>query len=309
MVQENLKKIVVICGPTGVGKTEIGLRLAQEFGGEIISADSQQVYRGMDIGTAKSDWISQKIVPHHLIDVVNPDEHFDVQIFTRLADRAIKEITERGRLPFVIGGTGLYIRALCKGMCEAPRRNEKIRDELRRIYEEHGAPHLHKELKEKDPVAAKKIHPNDFVRIARALEVYKLTGQRISDLHERHCFQKERYNALMIGLNMERRLLYDRINKRVERMVENGFLSEVKSLVSRYGYDLKSLKVVGYKEMVDCIKGDISFNDAVNLIKQNTRRLAKRQLTWFRSDKEVKWFDSEDIQGVKNLIRKFIYSS
>ncbi|MBI2092700.1 MAG: tRNA (adenosine(37)-N6)-dimethylallyltransferase MiaA [Deltaproteobacteria bacterium] len=287
-------KIIVICGPTCIGKTKVGMALAKKLNGEIVSADSQQVYKGLNIGTAKPSLEDRAAVCHHLIDVAEPALQFDAAKFVELADKAINGIIERGHLPFIVGGTGLYIKALLHGLAEAPPRDEKIRRELLEIKEKRGISHLYKILKESDPDIASRLKPGDSARIIRALEVLKSTGKSIGEFHKNHKFKASRYQALKIGLNMDRAELYKRIDARVDKMIKDGLLEEVRGLISKYGADLPAFKAVGYKEIADfCKKIDSPSLDekVVALVKRNTRRYAKRQLTWFRADKEIQWFN------------------
>ena len=282
------QKIVIICGPTGVGKTEIGLKLARDFNGEIISADSQQVYRGLDIGTAKPTKEEQSLVRHHLIDVVDPDETFDLAQYVKLADIAIKKIGQNGILPIVVGGTGLYIKGLCHGISESTGRDAKYRDHLMELKKEKGVEALYRLLEEKDPETASLLKPNDSTRIIRALEVFHVTGRSITVFNREHGFKACRYRTLKIGLTIDRADLYKRINERVDRMFEMGLLDEVGRLVEKYGADCPALKAVGYKEIANAIvPAGIT---VIDQIKQHTRNYAKRQLTWFKGDKEIVWF-------------------
>jgi tRNA dimethylallyltransferase len=287
--------LVVICGPTATGKTDLSIGVAKELQGEIISCDSMQVYKYMDIGTAKPDMIQQKAVPHHLIDVVTPDTHFNVSKFQDLAKAAISDIDSRGRIPILVGGTGLYIRAVVDGfLFPWESRSKEVRESLEKEAAEKGSCTLYAELKDVDPKAARKIHPNDARRIIRALEVFITTGHPISELWRRD--QKDKGTPfdrlIMIGLARERSVLYDRINRRASKMVELGLVEETKRLLDQ-GYDktLTSGQALGYKEIVPYLKGRYSLEEAVGLIKRDTRRYAKRQLTWFRADPRIQWVD------------------
>lgn len=293
-----LQKIIVICGPTGVGKTRVGIELAKKFGGEIVSADSQQVYKGLDIGTAKPSPEERSAVPHHLIDVVSPDQPFDVGQYVKLADDAINAIVKKGHVPFIVGGTGLYIKALCHGLVELPPRDDSYRTELIRLKEKYGANYLHKMLHDVDPEMAKILSPNDTTRLIRSLEVMYITGCSIRHFQKGHGFGKLRYNALKIGLMIDRAELYKHIDARVDKMLANGLLEETRLLVERYGSNCQALKAVGYKEIVQGLP------DVVEEIKRNTRHYAKRQLTWFRRDKEIHWFDPADLQGIEIIISR-----
>lgn len=292
--------LIVICGPTAVGKTAVALKLCKEMNGEIVSSDSQQVYRGMDIGTAKED-LSGHGVPCHLIDVVEPNEHFDAAMFVTMAEKAIADIEGRGRLPFIVGGTGLYIKGLLEGFSDAPGRDEVIREELNSIAKAKGRAALHDILRSEDPIMAEKLHPNDITRVIRAIEIKRLTGKSISPspLRGEGKGGGGRYSPLKLGLNIDRPTLYDRINKRVDHMIERGLVEEVKRLTEKYGYDIQSLKAVGYKEIAEFLKGNCTLEKAIELTKRNTRRFAKRQLTWFKADPEIKWFHPDSVIDVQ----------
>ncbi|MFA4874127.1 MAG: tRNA (adenosine(37)-N6)-dimethylallyltransferase MiaA [bacterium] len=290
--------IVIICGPTASGKTRAGIELALKVGGEIVSADSQQVWRHFDIGTAKSTAAERAAVPHHLIDIAEPKERFDAAQFVGLADAAIEDITSRGRMPIVVGGTGMYLRMLVCGMCEAPPRDPDVRSGLEGESEKYGLKRLYERLIEVDPESASKIKSNDPVRIIRALEIHRITGIPACELRKRHDFGERRYEAEWIGLTLERKGLYSRIDSRVDAMIANGLLEEARALRDRYGDQVQPFAAVGYKEMASHLRGEISFDEAVRLIKQNTRRFAKRQLTWFRAEPAVVWYSGDDIESI-----------
>ncbi len=298
MVQE----IVIICGPTGVGKTRVSIELAKRFNAEIVSADSQQVWRGMDIGTAKANLTERSGVPHHLVDVADPDEHFDAARFVELADAAIADIEARGKPAFVVGGTGMYLRLLVNGLCEAPPQDAEFRARLEDEIASVGLGALHDRLQDIDPESALGIHPNDRTRIVRALEIYELTGTPASEFRKVHGYGEKRYHALKIGLNIDREALYQRIDERIDGMIEAGLIDEVKGLVQRYGPDAQGLRAVGYREFVRHLQRELSLDEAIELAKRNSRRFAKRQLTWFRSDDEINWFNTSGVQGMEQLI-------
>ena len=302
----SLKKIVIICGPTGAGKSAVAVSLAQKLGGEIVSADSQAVYRGMDIGTAKPSKLEREAVPHHLIDVADPDEHFDAFRFVKLADEAINDIISRGKVPFVVGGTGMYIRMLVHGVSKAPGGDEELRRGLEIKIKDDGLRSLHDRLREIDPEAAAKIKATDKTRIIRALEVFELTGSTISSFNKEHQFAGRRYDALQIGINAPREELYKKINARIDAMLVAGLLDEVKGLVKKYGSDIQSLKAVGYKEFVEHLRGDSTLARATELAKQHSRQYAKRQLTWFKNVNDIKWFESGQTREMMSAICQFI---
>jgi tRNA dimethylallyltransferase len=294
--------LLVIVGPTASGKTALGIRLAKRFGGEIISGDSMQVYRGMDIGTAKATPEERREIPHHLIDIVDPDVPFSVSEFKRLAREKIEEIHRRGKLPIIVGGTGLYIEAVTHDylMPHVPE-NPVLREELRELALREGNEALHLRLREVDPDTADKLHPNDVKRMIRALEVYHGTGQPFSKLAGKG---ESPYDALWIGLTLRRDLLYDRINRRVDRMIEDGLVEEVKRLVLKgYHRGLTSMQGIGYKEIIRFLEGEISLEEAVHLIKKGTRKYAKRQFSWFRRLPEIHWFDMEDEASFPKIVK------
>ena len=283
--------LLVIVGPTAVGKTEMAIELAHRLRGEIISADSRQVYRYMDIGTAKPTLAEREGVPHHLLDIIYPDEEFSVADYQRLAQRAIKEIWEGKRLPILAGGTGFYVNAVIDNYnFSSTAVNWEFRRRMRRLGEERGGGYLIDKLNLVDPITAQRLHPNDLRRIIRALEVYEFTGCPLSQWESEQ--EKESpYYLCLIGLNMERVLLYEKINRRVEEMVAKGLVDEVRDLLQKgYSPTLNSMQGLGYKEIIPYIKGEASLPEAVAILQRDTRRFAKRQLTWFRRDKRISWF-------------------
>ena len=288
-------RVVIILGPTASGKTELAVRLAEHFGGEIVNADSLQVYKGMDIGTAKPAPELRRRVPHHLIDRIDPDRDFSASDFRREAGRAIADIHGRGKKVFLVGGTGLYIKALLKGLADTPSGGGAIRTELEETARVKGGAELLRQLAEVDPETACRLHPNDLVRIIRALEVYLQTGRPISQFRSEHGFAGDYYDHLKIGIAVERSELYRRIDERVERMIGEGLVEEVGGLLSA-GFDhrLKSLRSIGYKEICAHLRGECPLDEAVRLIKRDSRRYAKRQLTWLKKDSEIIWVEYPD---------------
>ncbi|MGI6606177.1 MAG: tRNA (adenosine(37)-N6)-dimethylallyltransferase MiaA [Peptococcia bacterium] len=288
--------LVVILGPTATGKTKISVELALRLKGEVISGDSMQVYRFMDIGTAKITLAETKGVPHHLLDIKNPDEPFSVADFQKNARAKIAEIAGRGKLPFLVGGTGLYLQSVIDQYEFAEQENvQEYREELLALAEKQGKIYLHQLLAQADPPAAGKIHPNDLKRITRALEYYHLTGQRISDNKEAR--YSSLYQVVLIGLTMKRELLYQRIEQRVDEMMANGFLEEVKTLLARgFKANLPAMQGLGYKQLVAYLHGAYDLTEAINLIKKETRHFAKRQLTWFKRDPRIQWFNAEEAE-------------
>ncbi len=287
-----LPKILVICGPTASGKSDLALRLARELDAEIVNADSMQVYRRLDIGTAKPGPEQQAEIPHHLIDIAEPDELFSAADYAVAADAAIRDITGRGKRVVIVGGTGLYIRALLKGLVDSPGDTGEIRAALREEADRIGNVAMLEKLRLVDPELAANLHPNNLVRIIRALEVQQLTGIPLSRYQKEHAFSEKRYDTLQIGISVARPVLYERIERRVDQMLADGLLAEVEVLLSAgFGDGLKSMRSIGYKESAAHLLGKLSLEEAVTLIKRDTRHYAKRQLTWFKADPDILWFE------------------
>lgn len=293
------KPVIILLGPTSVGKTDVSIRLAHLLETEIISADSMQVYKYMDIGTAKLTKDQMEGIKHYLIDVVYPDEDFSVAVFREMAGKIIDDMHRRNKVPLVVGGTGLYINSLThnleftEALCDM-----EYRKELQEMAELHGKAYVHSMLKNVDPVSYLRLHENDLKRVIRALEVYKHTGRTISEYQERSREKPVEYDIIMIGINMDRQKLYDRINRRVDDMIGKGLVDEVKGLIDM-GYDRKltSMQGLGYKEIIGYIDGEYSLEKAVDILKQSTRHFAKRQLTWFRREERIHWINVEDFEG------------
>lgn len=302
-----MKKIVTICGPTGVGKTGFAITLANAFNGEIIGADSMQIYKNLDIGTAKPTADELMAAPHHLVDFLDPDEDFDAGRYARLASLKINELICQNKLPIVAGGTGLYIRSLLYGLFRAQPVCEDTLAKIARTLEQKGGKYLHDQLAACDPAAASKIHPNDSFRLIRALEVFQTTGRTISEAQKAHDFRERRYDSLTMGLFMDRDRLYHRINRRVDLMMEQGLLQEVKDLVNKgYGLNLKSMQSIGYRHMGLMIKGEADMDEAVRLLKRDTRRYAKRQFTWFKKEPGIIWIQPHETGKAKALVKDFL---
>jgi tRNA dimethylallyltransferase len=300
-------KLVIILGPTAVGKSDVALRLAESENGEIVNADSQQVYRHMDIGTGKPSKADRERVPHHLIDIVAPNEEFNAALFCRLATDSIGQIHARERNVIVCGGTGLYLRALTHGLFEGPGQDWDVRKALEQEIANSGLAILYERLEKIDPTVGATIHRNDRQRIIRALEVYQLTGRPLSEWQKEHGFQEDLFDILKIGLLRERAELYDLINSRTERMIKEGLLEEVRGLVARaFHLDLKPLRSVGYRQMGQVLRGTQSMEAALEEMKQETRHLAKRQLTWFRRDQEIRWFHPNEKLTIIEAVKKFL---
>jgi len=286
-------KIAIVGGPTGVGKTELMIEICEEIGAEIISMDSRQIYRYMDIGTAKPTLEQRARVPHHMIDLLDPDEYYNAFMYRKDALKVVEEVVKRGKIPVFVGGTGLYADALMRGIFEGVPADENIRKELREL-ERREPGTLRKMLEEFDPEAATRIHPNDLKRTIRALEVYMKTGRRISEL-QKETKGDERF--FVIVLTRERNELYERINRRVDEMVRNGLVEEVKKLLEMgYSKDLNSMKTIGYKEVVDFLEGKYDFQKMVHFIKRNTRHFARRQLIWFKRYENAIWYNLSQME-------------
>ncbi|NLC51908.1 MAG: tRNA (adenosine(37)-N6)-dimethylallyltransferase MiaA [Firmicutes bacterium] len=306
----NNKPLLVIVGPTAVGKTEVAIKVACRLKDyEIVSADSMLIYRFMDIGTAKPSLEERKKIKHHLIDIIDPDEDFSVADYQRLAFRAIESIYKQEKLPLLVGGTGLYVRAVTDEYAFSEQGgNASIRKKLKERAKKLGTASLYRELEKIDPLAAVKIHPHDQRRIIRALEVYYSTGERFSKQLLRTRERGSSFQLLIIGLYMQRAELYKRIDQRVEIMLERGFLQEVKGLLSRgYSPHLKSMQSIGYRHMAAYLQGELSFEEAKRLLQRDTRRFAKRQLTWFRRDERIKWMEANR-WNVDSLVENICYA-
>lgn len=291
------KPLIILTGPTAAGKTKVSVQLAKAVGGEIISADSMQVYRGMDIGSAKIRPEEMEGVPHYLIDVLEPEEEFNVVRFQQMAKAAMEKIYENGHIPIVVGGTGFYIQALLYDV-DFTRGEEDtgLRQELSEYAAEHGAEALHQRLMQVDPKAAQDIHANNVKRVIRALEFYQETGDRISEHNERERAREAAYQFAYFVLTDEREALYRRIEQRIDRMLEDGLVEEVRRLKAR-GLTKKmvSMQGLGYKEILSFLDGESTLEEAVCLLKRDTRRFAKRQLTWFRRERDVIWIDKKEL--------------
>ena len=290
------RPLIILTGPTAVGKTKLSIDLAKAVGGEIVSADSIQVYRHMDIGSAKVTKSEMGGVPHHLIDVLDPTEEFNVVIFQKMAKEAVEGILNRGHIPVVVGGTGFYIQALAYDIDFTENDPDRTpRPELERRAAEQGGEYLHKMLEEVDPAAADQIHANNIKRVIRAIEFYRQTGTRISEHNEAERKKSSPYQLFYYVLNTHRSILYNRVERRVEQMMEQGLLEEVKKLAAMgCARDMVSMQGLGYKELLDHLEGRCTLEEAVYTIKRDTRHFAKRQLTWFKREKDVRWLNLPD---------------
>lgn len=296
---ESKRPLVIITGPTASGKTALSIELAKQIGGEIISADSMQVYRHMDIGSAKVTKEEMDGVPHHLIDVLDPSEEFNVVRFQEMARKAMEEIYERGKIPIIAGGTGFYIQALLYDIdFTETDENNSIREELEQKARTEGASALHAMLKEIDPESAEAIHENNVKRVIRAIEFYRQTGKKISDHNRQEREKSSPYQFLYYVIDLPRELLYSRIEQRVDQMIEQGLVEEVKALQAMgCTRDMVSMQGLGYKEILDYLNGQLTLDEAVYVLKRDTRHFAKRQLTWFRRERDVRWLELETFAG------------
>jgi tRNA dimethylallyltransferase len=310
MTKHEKQKLVVICGPTGIGKTELSLSLAETFNGAIVSADSMQIYRYMDIGTAKPDAEEMRRVAHYLIDIVDPDTPYDAAAFYRDGREAIASIFENGRQPFVVGGTGFYQKALLHGLFDAKKVDPNILAELKAEAAQQGILPLYERLAVHDPAAADRIHVNDAYRVIRALAVFETTGKPMSEFQKAHQFKDSPFFVLKICLFSDRDILYSRINQRVDRMVAMGFLEEVQKLREMgYAETLRPMQSIGYRHMNDFISGRMNWEDTLELLKRDTRRFAKRQFTWFRKDPEMVWRSPDAAEEIAEMVDGFLGES
>ncbi|RLA88878.1 MAG: tRNA (adenosine(37)-N6)-dimethylallyltransferase MiaA [Deltaproteobacteria bacterium] len=300
--------LIVLVGPTATGKSKMAIYLAKQIGGEIVSADSMLVYKGMDIGTAKPTQIERDGIKHHLIDLVNPDETFNVARFRALASKVIKEIYLNNKRIIVVGGTGLYIKALLYGLFSHPPIPNEISEKIKKIEREKGQEGLFSWLSDIDPESAKNIHPNDRIRTIRALEIFLMTGRSIKEFHKEHAFKENYYDPLLIGLWMDKKLLYKRIEERTDEMIEKGFVDEVKYLLAKgYNPELPSMKALGYRQIIKYLQKEISLDKAIHLIKRDTKRYAKRQFTWFKKVSGINWFYYPYNKGnILKMVKEFI---
>lgn len=300
-----MKPLIILTGPTAVGKTELSISLAKSIGGEIISADSMQVYKYMDIGTAKIRPEEMDGVPHHLIDILEPDTAFNVAMFKDLAKNAVEDIYSRGHIPILVGGTGFYIQALLYDIDFSEEdSNASIRKELETLAIAKGAGFLHERLREVDPESAEQIHANNVKRVIRALEYYQMHGEKISTHNETERHKESPYDFLYFVLTHNRQVLYERIEKRIDQMIRNGLISEVDNLLKK-GYDssLVSMQGLGYKELIPYLKNECTLDEAIYVLKRDTRHFAKRQLTWFRRERDVRWLDKSLVSSDEEILK------
>ena len=281
--------LVVILGPTGSGKTALSLALAQRFGGEIVNCDSVAMYREFDIGTAKPSAAERSLAPHHLFDFVEPTEFMTAGEYARRARQVLTEISERGHLPIVVGGTGLYLRALLEGLFPGPQRSEELRERLRERVASHGSEHLHRILRRLDRATSEKVHANDIPKLIRAIEVCLASRQKMSELWQQGRDPLRGFRILRLGLDPDRGALYEKINLRARMMFESGLLEETKELLQKYGEAARPLTSLGYKQAMQVVRAELSREQAIQNAQQAHRNYAKRQMTWFRREPDVRW--------------------
>ena len=301
-----MKKIILVVGPTSVGKTDLSLILANKINGEIVSADSRQIYKGMDIGTDKPSEEIRMRVKHYMIDIVDPDEYYSAGRYSREARQVVDQVISEGKYPIVVGGAGLYIRALTDGIFPENKKDYNVKRELRERVEREGIKNLYDYLKRIDPQSASHLSPKDAQRIVRAVEVFEVTGKPFSEFLNIEC-TPIKHNLLFIGLKRDRAELYQRIEKRVDLMIKRGLIEEVKMLREKgYDRDLDSMRAVGYREIHQHLDGEITLNEAINLIKQKSRNYAKRQITWFNNEKRINVFQVSENKKIENIAESVI---
>ena len=301
------KPVVVIVGPTAVGKSRIAVEVAKAFETEVLTADSRQVYRGMDVGTDKPASEERQAVPHRLIDLVDPDESFNAGLYRRQAIDEIERLYRDCRLPLVVGGTGLYVRTLLKGLCDAPQADPIVREALRQEAEDQGSDRLYARLVDVDPVIAARLHPRDESKVIRALEVYQLSGRRMSEFQQEHGFAERPFATLMIGLNRDRDMLYRRIEGRIDWQLAHGLIEETKRLLAQgYQRDSAAMKGLGYRQVAEHLAGEYDASEMVRRFKRDTRHFSKRQMTWFRKEPGIQWLMIEESESVPHTATRVI---
>ena len=301
------KPVVVIVGPTAVGKSRIAVEVAKAFETDVLTADSRQVYRGMDVGTDKPASEERQAVPHRLIDLVDPDESFNAGLYRRRAIDEIERLYRDCRLPLIVGGTGLYVRTLLKGLCDAPQADPIMREALRQEAEDQGYDRLYARLVDVDPVIAARLHPRDESKVIRALEVYQLSGRRMSEFQQEHGFAERPFAALMIGLNRDRDMLYRRIEGRIDWQLAHGLIEETKQLLAQgYQRDSAAMKGLGYRQVAEHLAGEYDAAEMVRRFKRDTRHFSKRQMTWFRKEPGIQWLMIEESEPVQHTTTRVI---
>ena len=306
MAKPKTKWIIVILGPTGVGKTDLSIQISREFPVEIISADSRQLYKYLDIGTAKPPEEVLKMVPHHFINNLNPDDYYSAGRFGREARQKIEEIFEKQKVPLVVGGSGLYLKALLEGFFEGEVRNDNIKSSLQKRLEQEGSQPLYEDLLKIDEATARRLHPHNGKQIIRALEVYLSTEEQLSELQKKKMPAPD-FETLKIGLIKEREQLYEDIDRRVDQMFADGLLPEVARILEmNYDKTLNSLNTVGYREVIQYIEGEMDYQTCVELVKRNSRHYAKRQITWFKSEADIRWFEIVNREQIPEIASKIV---
>lgn len=301
------RPLVVLLGPTAVGKSRVAVQVAKRFGTEVLTADSRQVYRGMDIGTDKPTEAERQGVPHRLIDLVDPDQAFNAGWYREAALAEINRLYDAGKLPLIVGGTGLYIRTLVRGLCPAPKADPEIRAELMKMSREQGRDRLYAELVRVDPEGAARLHPNDEAKVMRALEVHRLSGQPISAMHRQHAFQDSGFATLLIGLLRPKEALYRRIEARIDWQLAHGMVEETRALLVRgYGRELGAMKGLGYRQVAAYVAGDYDYEEMVRRFKRDTRHFAKRQLTWFRKEPGIVWLSLDEEEPLERTVDRVV---
>ena len=298
--------LVVITGPTASGKSELALQLAQQFDGEIVCTDSMQIYRKLDIGTAKPTLTEQQIVPHHQLDLIEPDEHYSAGQYARDTWKIIKDLQKRRKIPFLTGGAGLYYQAVLYGFDPMPKIPEEIRQKVLHYSLEQGLSSCYQKLQKDDPKTAQRIHPNDKSRILRALEILKATGSPISSFQQSPTARSAKFPLLSFAIADSRENLYQRINQRTWTMLENGWIEEVEALLHNYSPSLPSLQAIGYRQIIQFLQGKLEREAMIAMVQQKTRNFAKRQLTWFRKDQQIQWVSRKEPQKIAEKIKKIL---
>ena len=301
-----LKGLIVVTGPTASGKSELALNLAKEFNGELICSDSMQVYRKLNIGTSKPSKKEQELVPHHQIDIIEPNEFYSAGSFAKDTSKIINKIHKRGNLPILVGGSGLYFKALMYGLSQIPKIPKIIKEQVNNLQIENGTNYCWEKLKTLDPQIAKIIHPNDTYRILRSLEVHIATGSSIMDFQKKQPFSEARYPFLAIATKWERKILYERINQRTHKMLESGWIEEVINLIKNFPKNSKPFQSIGYREIIQYLTGELKYHQMVTLIQRRTRRYAKRQMTWFRKESTIEWIEPKDFSLAKSKTKVFL---
>ena len=301
------RPLVVLLGPTAVGKSRVAVQVAKVFGTEVLTADSRQVYRGMNIGTDKPTVEEQQGIPHRLIDVADPDESFNTGWYRRLVLEEVDRLYDEKRIPFVVGGTGLYIRTLVRGLCSAPEADPVLREELQQLSHDQGPGALYAELSRVDPATASRLHPHDESKIIRAVEIYRLTGRPVSAMHQEHGFQEAPFTTLLIGLQQDRAVLYQKIEQRIDWQLAHGMIEETRALLDRgYGRQLGSMKGLGYRQVAAYLCDEYDYEQMVYRFKRDTRHFAKRQMTWFRKEPGVVWLSLEEGENLGQTVKQVV---